>query len=123
MRIPNVDWDSRTHFFGVAAQLMREILVDHARAHLASKRGGHVAKVTLDELRVYSPEKSTDLVALDEALGRLAHQNLRLAKVVELRFFGGLKFEEIAAILKVSSKTAKRDWQLARAWLHAEISK
>lgn len=123
VRTPNIDWESRTHFFGVAAQLMREVLVDHARAHLASKRGGNVGKVSLDELRVYSPEKSGELVALDEALGRLAHQDQRMSRVVELRFFGGLTFGQIATILKVSEKTAKRDWQLARAWLRGEISK
>jgi RNA polymerase sigma-70 factor (ECF subfamily) len=123
VRTPNIDWESRIHFFGVAAQLMREVLVDHARAHLASKRGGDVGKVSLDELRVYSPEKSGELVALDEALDRLARQDQRMSRVVELRFFGGLTFEQIATILKVSEKTAKRDWQLARAWLRGEISK
>ena len=123
VRTPDIDWESRTHFFGVAAQLMREVLVDHARAHLASKRGGDVGKVSLDELRVYSPEKPGELVALDEALDRLARQDQRMSRVVELRFFGGLTFEQIAKILKVSEKTAKRDWQLARAWLRGEISK
>ena len=123
VRTPNIDWESRTHFFGVAAQLMREVLVDHARAHLASKRGGDVGKVSLDELRVYSPEKSGELVALDEALDRLARQDQRMSRVVELRFFGGLTFDQISTILKVSEKTAKRDWQLARAWLRGEISK
>jgi len=123
VRTPDIAWESRIHFFGVAAQLMREVLVDHARAHLASKRGGDVGKVSLDELRVYSPEKSGELVALDEALDRLACQDQRMSRVVELRFFGGLTFEQIAKILKVSEKTAKRDWQLARAWLRGEISK
>jgi len=120
---PEITWESRTHFFGVAARLMREILVDHARAHLARKRGGDMPKLSLDELKVYSPEKSADLVTLDEALDRLAQKDARLSKVVELKFFGGLTFEEIGKMLNIASKTARRDWLLARAWLHAEISK
>jgi RNA polymerase sigma factor (TIGR02999 family) len=120
---PEITWESRAHFFGVAARLMREILVDHARAHLARKRGGDMPKLSLDELKVYSPEKSADLVTLDEALDRLAQKDARLSKVVELKFFGGLTFEEIGKMLNIASKTARRDWLLARAWLHAEISK
>ncbi|PWU02744.1 MAG: RNA polymerase subunit sigma-70 [Terriglobia bacterium] len=123
VRIPDINWESRGHFFAVASQIMRQILVDHARAHLAAKRGGSAAKVSIDDLQIYSPEKSAELVALDEALQRLAQKDPRMCKVVELRFFAGLTFEQIGNVLKVSDKTAMRDWQVARAWLHAEVSK
>jgi len=121
VEIRDVNWEGRTHFFGIAAQLMRQVLVDHARAHLAGKRGGNVAKVSLDEALVFSMEKSTELIALDEALAQLAAKDPRLGKVVELHFFGGLGFSEIANLLGVSKKTVQRDWQLARAWLRAAI--
>jgi RNA polymerase sigma factor (TIGR02999 family) len=123
LKAGETDWESRAHFFGVAAQSMRQVLVDHARAHLTRRRGGDLVKVTLDELQVYSPEKSRDLIALDDALLRLTESDPRLSKLVELRFFGGLTFAEIAKVLHVSEKMAQRDWQLARAWLHGEISK
>jgi RNA polymerase sigma factor (TIGR02999 family) len=123
VQIEDLDWESRTHFFGIAAHLMRQVLVDHARAHLAAKRGGQVAKVSLDDKLVYSTEKSTEVLALDEALVHLSAKDARLSQVVELHFFGGLTFDQIAQILSVSTKTVQRDWQLARAWLRAEISR
>jgi RNA polymerase sigma-70 factor, ECF subfamily len=119
----SVDWQSRAHFFGIAAQLMRRILIDHARAHLREKRGGAQPVLPLDEALVFSPEQSSELVHLDEALERLAKLDERQSKIVELRFFGGLSNEEAAEVLGVSSKTVKRDWSLAKAWLHGELKR
>lgn len=119
----DVQWESRAHFFGTAARLMRQVLVDHARSHLAEKRGGGMGQVSLDEAFVYSNEKSDEIVALDEALSRLAHTDPRMSKIVELKFFAGLTFEQIADVLGIADRTAKRDWNLARAWLHGELSK
>lgn len=118
-----IAWQSRAHFFGVAAGLMRRILVDHARAHRAEKRGGHELKITLDEALVFTEEKSTELLAVDEALNRLTERDARQGSVVELRFFGGLSDEEAAKVLGISTRTVKRDWHVARAWLYKEISK
>jgi RNA polymerase sigma-70 factor, ECF subfamily len=118
-QIPN--WQSRSHFFGIAAQLMRRILIDHARAHLREKRGGLKDVLPLDTALVFSPEHSRDLLCLDEALGRLAVIDPRQSKIVELRFFGGLTVEETSEFLGVSPKTVKRDWAVAKAWLHAEL--
>jgi RNA polymerase sigma-70 factor (ECF subfamily) len=115
-------WQNRAHFFGVAAQLMRRILVDHARAHQAEKRGGHKQKVPLDEALEYTADKSAELVALDEALDRLAARDPRQARVVELRFFAGLTEQETAELLGISVRTVKRDWDVARAWLYKEIN-
>ena len=119
----NVRWQSRAHFFGVSAQLMRRILVDFARSRRYAKRGGGVRALTLDEAALISDEKGADLVALDEALVSLSELDARQSKVVELRFFGGLSIEETAEVLKVSAGTVRRDWSLARAWLHRELSK
>jgi RNA polymerase sigma factor (TIGR02999 family) len=119
----NVRWQSRAHFFGVSAQLMRRILVDFARARAYRKRGGGLLAVSLDQAAFVSDDKGSDLVALDEALLSLAKLNSRQSKVVELRFFGGLSVKETAEVLKVSSGTVERDWSLARAWLHRELSK
>ena len=119
----NVRWQSRAHFFGVSAQLMRRILVDFARARAYRKRGGGLVAVSLDQAAFVSDDKGADLVALDEALLSLAKLNSRQSKVVELRFFGGLSVKETAEVLKVSSGTVERDWSLARAWLHRELSK
>lgn len=116
-----VNWQSRAHFFGIAAQLMRRILIDHARAHLRQKRGGEQQKVSLDEAVVFSEDKSEELMAVDQALDRLAQLDPRQARVVEMRFFAGLSVEEIAAVLGVSPKTVKRDWSVARAWLYADL--
>jgi RNA polymerase sigma-70 factor, ECF subfamily len=117
----SVNWQSRAHFFGVAAQVMRRILIDHARGHLRQKRGGEFEKVVLDEGLVFSPEQSAELLAVDEALERLAKLDERQARVVELRFFGGLSVEEAAVVMGISPKTVKRDWSVAKAWLYAEL--
>jgi RNA polymerase sigma-70 factor, ECF subfamily len=117
----NSEWQNRAHFFGVAAQLMRQILVDHARTHRAAKRGGGQQKVPLDEALVFSEEKSAELLALNEALERLAKFDARQARVVELRFFAGLSVEETAEVLGVSGKTVQREWNVARAWLMREL--
>lgn len=117
-----VRWQNRSHFFAVSAQLMRRILVDFARARQSLKRGGSASQVSLDEGLVVSPERRADLLALDEALERLGALNVRQSQVVELRYFGGLNEEEIAEVLKVSSRTVRHDWSLARAWLYRELS-
>lgn len=117
----SVDWQGRAHFFGIAAQLMRRILIDHARGHLREKRGGAQKALPLDEALVLSPEQSSELINLDEALQRLAKLDARQSRIVELRFFGGLSVEETAEFLGISSKTVKRDWSLAKAWLHGEL--
>ena len=119
----SVRWQSRAHFFGVSAQLMRRILVDFARARGNAKRGGGTPRVALDEAAAVSDERGADLLALDEALRALAELDPRQSKVVELRFFGGLTVEEAAEVLKVSPATVERDWSFARAWLHRELSK
>ena len=116
----NVRWQSRAHFFGVSAQLMRRILVDFARSRRYQKRGGGVPALALEEAALISGER-TDLVALDEALVSLSQLDARQSRVVELRFFGGLTVEETAEVLKVSAATVRRDWSVARAWLRREI--
>jgi RNA polymerase sigma factor (TIGR02999 family) len=116
-----VRWQNRAHFFAVSAQIMRRILVDFARAKQNLKRGGGARQVTLNEGLVFTPESGADLLALDEALERLALLNARQSKVVELRYFGGLSEEEVAVVLKVSSRTVRTDWSLARAWLYREL--
>jgi RNA polymerase sigma factor (TIGR02999 family) len=117
----SVDWQSRAHFYGIAARLMRRILVDHARAHNAAKRGGLERKVVLDEARDLSTSGKTDLVALDGALESFAKSYPRKSEVVELKFFGGLEAKEIAEVLHVSQKTVLRDWQFAKLWLCREL--
>jgi len=115
-------WQNRVHFFAVAAKIMRRILVDHARAHRAAKRGdGHV-KLPLDEALALSAAESQQLIDLDEALSRLAQIDARWARIVELRFFGGLSVEETAAVLGVSTRTVHADWAFARAWLFRTLS-
>jgi RNA polymerase sigma factor (TIGR02999 family) len=116
-----VRWQGRSHFFGIAAQLMRRILIDHARAHLRKKRGGAKAIMPLEGALVFSPERSEELLGLDEALQRLAKLDARQSRIVELRFFGGMSVEETAGYLGISPKTVKRDWAVAKAWLHAEV--
>jgi RNA polymerase sigma-70 factor, ECF subfamily len=118
-----VKWQNRAHFFAISAQLMRRILVDHARTRGYQKRGGGVPKVTLDEAVMGPRERGHNLVALDDALKALADIDPRKSKVVELRFFGGLSVEETAAVLKVSPDTVMRDWRLAKAWLAREMEK
>ena len=116
-----VDWQGRAHFFGIAAQVMRRILIDHARGHIRDKRGGGAIPVPLDDALLFSPERSSELIKLDESLERLAKLDPRQSRIVELRFFGGLTVEETADMLGISAKTVKRDWSMARAWLHGEM--
>ncbi len=118
----SVRWQNRAHFFAVSAQLMRRILVDFARTRGYQKRGGGARPVTLDDAAVVTDDKGADIVALDEALLALAKLDERQSRVVELRFFGGLSVEETAEVLKVSPGTVRRDWSLARAWLHRELA-
>ncbi|MBL8292995.1 MAG: sigma-70 family RNA polymerase sigma factor [Bryobacterales bacterium] len=115
-------WQDRVHFFAVCAKIMRRILVDHARARLSAKRGGGSPAISLNEALVVSAEPASHLVAIDLALEALAKVDRRKASVVELRFFGGLKIEETAEVLKVSPDTVRRDWRLAKAWLMRELS-
>lgn len=114
-------WQNRNHFFAMAANLMRRILVDYARGHKAEKRGGAVEQISLEDAFVFVKEKPAEMIALDEALEELAKIDLRRSKVVELRFFGGLSNAEIAQVLKVHPNTVLRDWNLARAWLKTQI--
>ena len=116
-----IDWQNRAHFFALASRSMRRILIDHARSAHAAKRPGAYHQVTLDPA-LQLPESPVDLLALNEALERLATWDQRQSQIVEMRFFGGLNFEEIAEVLGISERTAKRDWTMARAWLHAELS-
>lgn len=115
-------WQNRAHFFAAAAQLMRRIMVDHARQRQALKRGGGAIRVTLDEAAAVTQTRAADLLALDEALEKLATFDQRKAQVVELRYFGGLTMEEIAEVLKIHVNTVTRDWIAARAWLLAALS-
>lgn len=119
----NTRWQNRAHFFGVSAQLMRRILVDHARDRQYLKRGGDALQVSLSEAAAFSLGRSSDLVALDEALTALAEVDRRKEQVVELRFFGGLSVKEVAEVLKVSEETVMRDWRLAKVWLLRELGR
>jgi RNA polymerase sigma factor (TIGR02999 family) len=121
--VEGVRWQDRTHFFAVSAQIMRRILVDSARAHLADKRGGRLPHVYLDESMDASPQSSEDLIALDDALNALEEMDPRKARVVELRFFAGLSVEQTAEALNISAPSVKRDWKLAKAWLTRELSR
>jgi RNA polymerase sigma-70 factor (ECF subfamily) len=118
----NVHWENRAHFFAISAQIMRRILIDHARRHHYAKRGGGAQKVSLDETAVVASDPASDMLLLDEALNRLAEMDPRRGQVVELRYFGGLNNEEIADVLKISENTVTRDWNMARAWLYQELS-
>jgi RNA polymerase sigma factor (TIGR02999 family) len=117
----NVRWQNRAHFFGVAAQVMRRILVDFARARHSIKRGGAAQQVSLDEAVTIHGTRSAEFIALDEAINSLAEIDRRKSQVVELRFFGGLTAKETAEVLKVSHRTVEREWNLARAWLYREL--
>ena len=117
----NVEWQNRAHFFGIAAQVMRRILVDHARARQSAKRGGSSRPLSLDEALIVSDERSAEVIALDEALRELAKFDERKSQIVELRFFGGLSIDETAEILQVSPGTVMRDWTLAKAWLRKQM--
>jgi len=116
-RLPNIQWENRSHFFGIAARLMRIVLVDHARARHAVKRGGAVEPLTLDDANLLSPGKAPEILEVNEALDQLAKVDERKAKVIELRYFGGMTREEIAAALGLTLPTVKRDLRLAEAWL------
>ncbi len=118
-----VTWQNRAHFFGVAAQMMRRILVDHAREQHAEKRGGGAPRLSLDEAIGLAGERGVNLIALDDALSALAAIDPQQSRIVELRFFGGLTVEETAEVLGVSPATVKREWSMAKAWLYREISK
>ncbi len=117
----HVHWQNRAHFFGIAAQLMRRILVDYARKRRYAKRGGDARHVLLDDAMIVSEERAADVVALDDALNSLAEIDPRKSHIVELRFFGGLSIEETAEVLKVSPGTIMREWTLAKAWLRREM--
>lgn len=120
----NVRWESRTHFFAIAAQMMRRILVDYAKTRHRAKRGGKEENLSLDEaLSVAANEQNIDLLALDAALERLAENDAQQARIVELRYFGDLTIEETARVLGISETTVKRDWTFARAWLHHELTR
>lgn len=118
----DVDWQNRAHFFAIAAQVMRHLLVDHARAKQYAKRGGGAQQITLDEGLAIASEQSVDVLALHEALERLAEVDERKSKIVELRYFGGLSADETAEVLSVSEITIKREWLKAKAWLFRELS-
>ena len=118
-----IDWQNRAHFFALCARQMRRILIDQAKARLSNKRGGGAPRVSLDVVAAVAPEASADLVAVDDALSRLAQVDDRKSRVVEMRFFGGLSVEESAEVLKVSPETVMRDWRLAKAWLLRELSR
>jgi RNA polymerase sigma factor (TIGR02999 family) len=117
----DISWQGRAHFFAVAAQVMRNLLVDNARAHRARKRGGANQQVTLDDAVAFEDARSVDLIALDEALTRLAAFDPRQSRIVELRFFGGLNLDEVAEVLHISDRTVKRDWRMARSWLKGQL--
>jgi RNA polymerase sigma factor (TIGR02999 family) len=118
----NISWQNRAHFFSVAAQVMRHILVDHARAHHAAKRGEGLRKLSLDEAVSFFEERDVNLVALDEALDGLAQLDQQQSRIVELRFFGGLTIDEIAEVLKITPGTVRYNWRMAKAWLHRALS-
>jgi RNA polymerase sigma factor (TIGR02999 family) len=119
--VDNVDWQHRAHFFAVAAQVMRRILLDAARKRGAAKRGGQSPRVNLEEIADIGSQRGSELIALDDALKTLAKMDPRKARVIELRFFGGLSVKETAEVLKLSEDTVLRDWRLARAWLLTEL--
>ena len=119
---PKRNWQNRTHFMAAAAQLMRRIIVDYARERRSLKRGGGALKVSLDEAALVTEKQSEELLALDEALERLAAQDPRKNQIVELRYFGGLTVEETAEFLKLSDRTVKREWRIAKAWLYRALS-
>jgi RNA polymerase sigma factor (TIGR02999 family) len=121
--ITNVDWQHRAHFFAVSAQIMRNILLDRARRRVTAKRGGNAERVNFDEVPDLGGARARELIVLDDALNALAKMDPRKARVIELRFFGGLSVEEAAEVLAVSPETVMRDWKFARSWLQAEIGR
>lgn len=118
----DADWQSRNHFFAVASKLMRRILVDYARQHLRAKRGGGHTRVSLEEVALVSPQRPDGMLAIDESLSRLEKLDERQARIVELRYFGGLTIEEAAQVLGVSPTTVRREWASAKAWLYGELN-
>lgn len=116
-----VEWQSKAHFFAVAAQLMRRILLDYAKTRIRKKRGGVQNKVSLDEVCLFTEDRSEEVIAVDRSLTRLAKLDPRQSRIVEMRYFGGLEIKEIAEVLGVSSKTVERDWQAAKLWLRADL--
>ena len=123
VNLRDVSWQNRAHFFGVAAQLMRRILVDYARSRRYTKRGGDFGRISLNEAVAVFRDQRTDIVALDDALRDLAEIDSRKSQVVEMRFFGGLTVEETAEVLNVSTETVQRDWRLAKVWLLRQLSR
>lgn len=121
VRHPPAEWKSRAHFFGIAAQVMRQILIDYARGRGREKRGAGQQVVALEDAVVFSPERSSELLRIDESLKRLAKLDPRQGRIVELRFFGGLTVEETSQVLGISPKTVKREWAIAKAWLHGDL--
>lgn len=117
-----VNWQNRAHFYGIAARMMRRVLIDHARAHAADKRGSGVIHLSLEDVQAPREERAASLVALDEALERLALLDERRCRIVEMRFFGGLSDDEIAEVLGVSTRTVLRDWKTTRLWLYRELA-
>jgi RNA polymerase sigma-70 factor, ECF subfamily len=118
-----VCWENKNQFLGVAAQLMRRVLLDYSRGHQAAKRGGNATRVFLEEASVFSKARPADVICLDEALTRLAELDPQQARIVELRFFGGLSIEEASSVLEISPATVKRNWSVAKAWLARELSR
>jgi RNA polymerase sigma factor (TIGR02999 family) len=123
VRQRNIQWQNRAQFFGVAAQLMRRILVDHARANYAEKRGGDRVNVSLKDIGAFGTQPTTDVLALHDVLNRLAEIDPDQSRIVELRFFGGLTIEEAAEVMQVSHSTVEREWKIAKAWLKRELTK
>jgi RNA polymerase sigma factor (TIGR02999 family) len=117
-----VNWQNRAHFYGIASRIMRRVLIDHARAHATEKRGGTAIHLSIDDVQVPLEQRAADFVALDEALEKLEQFDERKCRIVEMRFFGGLNDEEIAAVLGVATRTVLRDWKKARLWLYRELS-
>ena len=118
-----VEWQNRAHFYGIAAQVMRRVLVDHARSRRAAKRGGDALRISFAEAENVAPEPSADIIALDDALSTLSQFDGRKSQIVELKFFGGLQEKAIAEVLKISPRTVQREWNLARAWLYQQLAK
>lgn len=118
-----VGWKDRSHFYGIASRLMRQILVDHARAHAAEKRGSHAIHFSLDDMQIPVEDRAGSILALDEVLERLAKFDERQARIIEMRFFGGMNNGEIAAALDISERTVGREWESARLWLYRELNR
>jgi RNA polymerase sigma factor (TIGR02999 family) len=118
----SVSWQNRAHFYGIAARMMRRVLIDHARAHSRDKRGGAAVRLSIEDVQVPIEERAASFVAMDEALEMLAKMDERKSRIVEMRFFGGLSDEEIAEVLGVSTRTVLRDWKTARLWLFRELT-